>query len=91
MNEFKKSLCEAIVKEYCDVNETSISLLTKEDVYNSSTLGIALEWLKERDDIVSNSEVKSYLQSRFGVMYIYTNGFALTLRDILEDKYTEKL
>ena len=89
MNESKKALCESIIKEYCMINKKTIDELTEQDVYNSSTLGLSLKYLKLREDIVLNSEIATYLQNRDGVMNIYTNGFALTLKDILEDKYKD--
>jgi uncharacterized protein YlxP (DUF503 family) len=83
--DFKKELCESIIGDYSRENNKIISELKVEDIYNQTTLGIAMQyldltngWLQENFD---------YINSRDGILNTYVNTenntFYLTLRDIL--------
>jgi hypothetical protein len=84
-DDFKKDLWKAIIGEYCIINALKRKDLTSYDIYNQSSLGVAMEYLDMTDGWTRNEF--EYLKSRDGILstYIDENGnvFNLTLKDIL--------
>jgi len=83
--DFKKKLCEFIIGNYCRENNKIETELTRKDIYNQTTLGIAMEYLGLTDGWLE--EDFDYLSIRAGLINTYidynNNVFNLTLRDIL--------
>lgn len=84
---FKKSLCIAIVEDYCYINNVSKKELSMKDVLDDGRVGIAMQYLGLTEGWPK--EDLQYINDRGGVIktYVRENGkpFILSLRDILEN------
>lgn len=78
-------LCQCIISKFCRDEKIDISELKETDAMKSSKLGIAMDNL----GMISDPEIKEYLQDRGGVVATFYNDFTntaqvLSLRSLLK-------
>ena len=80
----KKQYCELVIEDFCNSEEINREELTEVDIYKSSCLGVAMEYL----GLIKDPSNLEYISTRAGIADTYVNADErvinmLTVRDML--------
>ena len=80
----KKQYCELVIEDFCRSEEMNREDLKEGNVFKSSCLGVAMEYL----GLIKDQEILEYVATRGGVLDTYANAEErvinmLTVRDML--------
>jgi hypothetical protein len=80
----KKQYCELIIEDFCRSEAINREELKEGDVFKSSCLGVAMEYL----GLINDQEILEYVATRGGVLDTYVNAEekvinVLSTRDML--------
>lgn len=63
----QKQYCKSIIENYCNSNQTEVDKITREDIIQSSSLAIALEYL----GLLTDPQMQEYTKTRAGFVAAY--------------------
>lgn len=80
----KKQYCELVIEDFCRSEGINRDELKEGDVFKSSCLGVAMEYL----GLIKDREILEYVDSRGGILDTYVNAEekiinTFSLRDML--------
>ena len=80
----KKQYCELVIEDFCNSEEINREELKEGDIYKSSCLGVAMEYL----GLIKDQSNLEYVVTRGGILDTYVNAEErvinmLTVRDML--------